>query len=219
MKIKRKKIKGSPFIGVFGLTTERIGLFPRMDKKERKKIEDFLEVEVIETTIGNSNLIGVLTAGNKKGFVVGEIVESDELRALEQKGVNVKVVPGLNALGNLIALNDYGGILSRLIPKETAREIKNFFKIPFIDAGIANTEIVGSCIACTNKGFIVNPGVTKKEMNAINKVLKVKGSASTVNYGDPFVSNGVIANSKAVFIGEQTSGYEIIRIDDGLGGE
>lgn len=219
MKINRKNIKGSPFIGVFGLTTERIGLFPRMEKKERKKIEDFLEVEVIETMIGNSNLIGVLAAGNKKGFVVGEIVEGNELKALKEKGVKVKVVPGLNALGNLIALNDYGGIMSRLIPKETAREIKNFFRIPFIETGIANTEVVGSCIACTNKGFIVNPGVTKKEMNAVKKVLRVKGNASTVNYGDPFASNGVIANSKAAFIGEQTSGHEIIRIDEGLSGE
>jgi translation initiation factor 6 len=219
MRIEKTSLRGSPFIGVLGAVTEKIALLPRnTTRKEVKMVEDVLGVQVIKTSIASSDLIGALVKGNKKGFVVGEIIEEKELNELEDFGVKVKVVKGFNALGNLIALNDFGGIISPLINGKALKEIEKFFKVKFVKTSIANSEVSGASIAVSNKGFIVNPNVNKKEFKLIEKVFKVKGQASTANYGDVFVGNDVLANSKGVLVGNQTSGFELIRIDEGFRG-
>ena len=84
---------------------------------------------------------------------------------------------------------------------------------------IGGSDLIGSLCVASNKGFIVSPSVTKKEFKIIEKALKVKGTSATANYGDKFVGNSVIANSKAVIVGSLTSGHELNRIDEGLSGE
>ncbi|MEW6294683.1 MAG: translation initiation factor IF-6 [Candidatus Diapherotrites archaeon] len=220
MRIEKKAINGSPFIGVFASVTEKIALLPKtISARELRGIEELLEVEAIQASIADSDLIGILAKGNSKGFIVPEIIEEGELRELEGNGVKIKVIQGINALGNLIALNDFGGIMSPLMPEGLVQDIKRFFGIEFIRTLIANTEIAGSCIVASNKGFVVHPNVTQKEFNLIKKALKVKGTTSTANYGNPFIANDVIANSKGALIGEQTSPHEMLRIDEGLSGE
>ena len=220
MRIEKRTLKGSPFVGVFACVTEEIGLFPfEMQKKEIKKMEEFFEIEAIQTSIAGSSLIGALSKGNSKGFVLPEIAEREEVKMLEKKGIKVKVVKGVNALGNLIALNDFGIVLSPLIPEKTAKEIISFYGIPHAISRIARTEIVGSCVVATNKGMIVHPNTTADELKNVEKVLKVKGAVTTANYGDPFIANDILANSKAAVVGEQTSPFEMLRIDEGLGNE
>jgi translation initiation factor 6 len=219
MKIKKKSLKGSPFIGVFGCVTEKIGLFPlQLERKETRKLEDFFGVEVIKTSIAGSSLIGSLVKGNSKGFVLPETTEEKEMEFLSSQGIKVKKVNGLTALGNLLALNDFGGIASLLIEKKVLKEIKKFFGVPFKQMNVANSEVVGSCIAATNKGFVVHPEIKEKELKDIESLLKVKGVPSTANYGNPFIANDVLANSKGVLIGEYTSNAEMLMIDEGLRG-
>jgi len=220
MKIQKQSLNGSPFIGIFASITEKIGLFPvQIEEKEIKKIEEFFEIEVIQTSIANSSLIGSFVKGNSKGFVVPEITEEKELELLSEKGIKTKKIHGLTALGNLIALNDFGGIASPLIEKKAFKEIKSFFGIEFRQTKIANSEVVGSCISAGNKGFIVHPEIKEKELKEIESILKVQGVPSTANYGDPFVANDILANSKGVLIGEYTSNAELLMIDEGLRGE
>jgi translation initiation factor 6 len=125
---------------------------------------------------------------------------------------------GVNALGNLIALNDFGGISSPLLSEKMVKELNRFFSLEFIRNEIAKTDVVGSCIVVTNKGFLVNPNTSKKEFELLKKTFKVEGQLGTANYGDPFVANDVLANSKGALVGEQTSGHELIRVDEGLRG-
>jgi translation initiation factor 6 len=220
MRIEKKTIDGSPFIGVFASVTEKIGIFPRgLEKKESKSLSEVLGVELIHSTIASSNLIGCLIKGNNKGFIVPEIIEEKEKNFLEEQGLKVKVVSGVKALGNLVALNNNGGILSTLLPEKSVKEIKGFFKIPFKAMDIASNEIVGSCVVVTDKGFLVNPRVSEQEFNELKKIFKVDGMPTTANYGNPFIGNDLLANSNGVVVGEQTSPFEILRVDEGLSGE
>ncbi len=217
MNIEKKSFKGSPFIGVFSCVTEKIGLFPFIvEKKELKKMEDFFGIETIQTSIANSYLIGSLVKGNSKGFLVPETIEDKEMDFLSEKGLKIKKILGLTALGNLIAVNDFGGIVSPLVQKKTFEEIKDFFGIPFKQMSLANSEVVGSCIVSTNKGFVVHSEIKEKELKEIESILKVQGAPTTANYGDPFVANDILANSKGVLIGEYTSNAEMLMIDEGL---
>jgi translation initiation factor 6 len=220
MKVKKKTIKGSPFIGIFASVTEKIGLFPlQLEEKEIKKMEEFFEIEIIQTSIAGSSLIGSFVKGNSKGFVLPETAEEKEIKFLEEQGIKVKKINGLTALGNLIALNDFGGIISPLIEKNNFNEIKKFFGIPFMHTVVANSEVVGSCVVATNKGFVLHPEIKEKELKEIESLFKVKGMPSTANYGDPFVANDLLANSKGVLIGEYTSNAEMLMIDEGLRGD
>ncbi len=217
MKIKKKSLKGSPFIGIFACITEKTGLFPlQLDKTEIKELEDFFEIEIIQTSIANSSLIGSFVKGNSKGFIAGETTEQTEIDFISDKGIKIQKINGLTAIGNLMAVNDFGGIASPLIEKKTFNEIQKIFNVPFKQIKIADSEVVGSCIALTNNGFIVHPEIKEKELKEIETLLKVKGNPSTANYGDVFVANDLLANSKGVLIGEYTSNAEMLMIDEGL---
>ena len=220
MKIEKSYLKGSPFIGIFSSITDKIGLFPKyMEKKELKRTEEFFEIEAIQASIAGSYLIGSLIKGNSKGFILPETTEEKEVKFLEEQGIKVKKVNGLTALGNLVALNDFGGVISPLIGKKVFGEIKKFFGIELKQMPIASSEVVGSCIIATNKGFVVHPEIKENTLKEIESILKVKGSPSTANYGDPFVANDILANSKGVLIGEYTSNAEMLMIDEGLRGD
>jgi len=61
---------------------------------------------------------------------------------------------------------------------------------------------------------------TNTSYNLINMSIgsytfKVKGIPATANYGDRFIANSVIANSKGTATGANTSGPEMARIDEG----
>jgi len=207
-------------VGIFSTVTEKIGLFPKDTPSEQlKNIQEMLGIETIKTNIANSSLMGVLCVGNSHGFIVSEIAEPHEIKELISAGLRVKKIPSIAAVGNLIEVNDSFGICSRIFPRELKREIEEFLKIPILDETIAGSDLIGSCMVLTNKGFLTNPEIQEKEFNSIKKFLKLNGMATTANYGDNFVGNSIVANSKGAIVGEQTSGFELIRIDEGLRGE
>ena len=219
MKIEKSYFGGSPFIGIFSCITEKIGLLPLYtEKKEVQRTEEFFEIEVIQTSIAGSSLIGSLVKGNRKGFILPETTEKKEEKFLEEQGIKAKKINGLTALGNLVGLNDFGGIASPLIQKNAFKEIKDFFGVKLKQMTLGNSEVVGSCLVATNKGFVVHPEIKENELKEIESIFKVQGNPSTANYGDPFVANDILANSKGVLIGEYTSNAEMLMIDEGLRG-
>ena len=219
MEIIKRTIKGSPFVGVFSVITDAVGLFPKyVEKKEIKGIEDILGVEVIRTNIANSSLLGVFIAGVGKKFIVPNIAEEREIEYLEEAGLKVKKIDA-SALGNLVALNENACIVSPLIESGETKEIKKFFRINYYQRRVAGNDLPGSSTVVTNKGFIVHPNVSEKEYKELKKLFNVHGTATTANYGDPFVGNDVVANSNGAIVGLYTSGHELIRIDEGLRGD
>ena len=220
MRVEKQSIHGSAFIGIFCCVTEKLGLFPRnISIKQLKHFQEVLGIEAIQTSIAECPLLGSLAKGNSSGFVVPEIIREHELKQLNENGVKVEVIKEVNALGNLIALNDFGGIVSPLLSERAVKQLKNFFDIPLIASTIARTEIVGSSIVATNKGFITNPNINNLEYKMLKKTFKVLGQPTTANFGDIFIANDILATSNGIIVGSQTSGHEILRIEEGLSGE
>lgn len=220
MHLVKGTIKGSPFVGVYVLATDSYCVIPKgTHKKEIAKLEEALEVELIKAHIGGTSLIGALAAGNKKGLIVPGIIEERELDELKASGLKVRVIQGNSALGNLVALNDKGLVLSSSLSDEEKKEIKDFFGLPSIELSYGLNALIGASTVVNDNGFIIHPRITKEEFEIVKKVLGVNGMRSTANYGDAFVRNSVIANSFGALIGPNTSGPEMIRIDEGLAGE
>ena len=133
-------------------------------------------------------------------------------------GAGADTFDGIAALGNLIALNENGMLLSPSIEKRQQKEIERFFGIPAQSFTIAGSDLVGSGITCTKQGFIAHPKILQKEFNALKKLFCVSGKATSVNYGDAFVGNSVLANAYGALVGTNTTPSELLRIDEGLGG-
>jgi len=220
MEFLKRTIKGSPYVGLFGVVTDEFALLPNsMERKEINGLEEELKVPVICSYLAGTSLNGIFMAANGKKAVIPHIVEEEEVSALEKRGIEVLMLEGPTALGNLIAVNNNGGIVSRLFRKKSVKDMEDFFGIKIIQESVANTDIPGAAIALTNKGFIAHPNISEKEFERAEKVLGVEGVTSTSNYGDMFPGNNILANSNAAVIGIQTSGPELARIDTALRGD
>jgi translation initiation factor 6 len=67
-------------------------------------------------------------------------------------------------------------------------------------------------VVATDTGAAVHPKASEEELAIITKTLKVETEPVTVNGGMPFLSSGLLANSKSVIVGSLTSGPELIMI-------
>lgn len=220
MNIVKGMLRESPYLGVFGFATEDVVLLPNTASGEEVKlVGDSLGSEILEVSVASSPLLGVFVAGVGKKIIAPEIASKEEIAELESKGLEVKVLNGITALGNLVAMNSKGGFVSELIDEKKVEELESFFGIKFFQKPIAGGALPGASIVVTEKGFVADPNTTAEEFKEMEKVFGVKGSMSTANYGDRFVGNDIIANSGAAVVGAQTSGHELIRIDEGLRGD
>ncbi|MBI4053657.1 MAG: translation initiation factor IF-6 [Candidatus Diapherotrites archaeon] len=219
MEIDKKNIRGSPYVGIFCVVTEKFGLFPKtIDRHEIEKLSDFFGVEAIPATIAGTSLLGVLATANSHGIVVSGVAEEKEISELEGLGLNVAVVDNIAAVGNLVRANDNGGVCAKIFSKEAKSGMETALKVELRAMKIADTDLAGSCIVATNRGFLANPGVSKESFAELRKIFGVDGALTTANYGDACVGNSIVANSRAAIVGEQTSGFELLRIDEGLMG-
>lgn len=219
MRIELGTVRESPFVGIFAVATEKFVLVPKaISKKEEEKIKNVFEIEIVKTSIANSTLLGVLSAGNCKGLVVGSVVEDSEKTELEQAGIKVKKIENVSAVGNHLAVNDSKGICSGIFSQKQMKEIEEFLGIELLKASIAGNDVVGSSVVATNKGFVLNKMAEKKDAEAIEKHFGIPGVKGTANSGDCFVGNSVIANTNAALVGIVTTGFELARLDEGFRG-
>ncbi|MAG18318.1 MAG: translation initiation factor IF-6 [Candidatus Diapherotrites archaeon] len=220
LNFERVNLRSSPYVGIFGIATDEFVLVPNsVLPKELKKIETELEVKSIKANLGGTSLLGILATGFDNKLVVSSIVEKHEIETLEKEGFEVLQIGGYTATGNLVALNNNGGIASTLFSEKVVGELEDFFGVKFKVMNIAESDVIGACVTVTNKGFIAHPNINENDFKELEKVFGVKGEATTANYGDLFVGNSVLANSKGVIVGELTSGIELSKIDEGLRGE
>ncbi|MFH1225041.1 MAG: translation initiation factor IF-6 [Candidatus Diapherotrites archaeon] len=219
MEIEKGTVRGSPYLGVFSVVTEDVAILPKfVEQKEIANYERTLGIEVIKANIMESALAGIFMTGVGKKFVVPYAAGNGEVKFLRSQGLEIEMI-GATALGNMIALNSSGGVVSRLLPHAEREKLADFFGIKFEAMDVAGSDVPGSAITVTENGFIVNPNVNEKEFKMLGKIFGVSGKPTTANYGDPFVGNDVVANSRGAIVGTYTSGHELIRIDEGLRGE
>jgi len=67
-------------------------------------------------------------------------------------------------------------------------------------------------VCANNVGGIIHPETDEDDIKAISDVLKVKIEPATINGGIPYISSGILANNKAVVVGNMTNGPEIMML-------
>ena len=208
-------IANNPFVGLFCSTNNKVTLVPPgVSPKERQTVQDVLGTEAVEAVFYDSSLLGVFLRGNDNCFLAPEGFDSKSVQALKEKGIRiVEVQVRDNALGNLVACNNNGAMVSQGL-KDSVPFIEKALGVSVATGTVSSLETVGAGVACTDKGFVCSPLATELEFKAIEKALKAKGGSSTANYGDPFVANSVVVNNNGVLMGENTTSHEILRILD-----
>jgi translation initiation factor 6 len=195
MNIAKIRVLGSTYAGLFCVTNDNLCLVPTsIDDKTMRIIEEVLEAKAIKASIYGSALLSVFAKMNNKHAYLPSYAEAREVEAIEKeikvKTVGKKAVEELRKSGLFVA-----------------------------QTNIAKTDVTGSCIVATNRGFLVNPYVSKEEAELIASALGVKGGSATANTGDMFVRNSVLANKKGILVGENTTPHEINKIEEALAGE
>jgi translation initiation factor 6 len=157
---------------------------------------------------------------NNKGIVVSRLAEEEEVQTIQTAtGLNVAKVPSrFTSVGNLIAANDRGAIISDVFGEESMKVIESTLQVPTEKVRISNYIQVGAMISATNSGALIHPTATESDVSKISSSLGVEPEPATINGGVPFVSSGFLGNTKAILVGNHTRGGELVIIGRAFSG-
>ncbi len=210
-------IEGTPLIGLYMVVTEEFAILGIQDDSVKALIEEELDVSVFSTTLLGSKLVGCLAVGNSKGIVVSDRITREEYESLKKIGDVLTVPSRMTCLGNVIAVNDRGGIAHPEIEDRTLEKIQKFLEIEIIKGTIGGMKTVGTSVVATNRGALLNPNAREWESKKVEEIMKVPWDTGTVNFGSELVKTGVVANTKGYIVGADTTGFEKGRIEEALG--
>lgn len=217
---RKLTIGSSPVLGVFATVTDNVALVPiGTPRVTVAQIEDGLHVQVMQTAIAGSFVVGSLVCGNCSGFVVSKYVYAEETRSLQELGdVNVQAIPDvMTAVGNIILANDTAAVVHPDLPDRAVKTIEDTLQVDVKRATIAGLGTVGMAGVATNKGVLVHPRVSDSEIEILEDVFDLPVDIGTVNFGSPLIGSGLLANSAGYLAGADTTGPELGRIEDALG--
>ena len=214
MAIYRYTVYKSPNIGIFVRANDRVMILPHgfADTKS-DKLGEYLGVEQVRASVAGTRLLGPMAAMNNNGILLPAIAEEEEVQALRQlTHLNVERLSSkYTAVGNLVATNDRGAIASTML-RESDHQIRDVLGVSpeYVDVG--GFVQTGAMVVATNAGAGVHPKASEDEIRVISDALHVPAEPLTVNGGVPFLSSGIVANSKNVVVGSLTSGPELIML-------
>jgi len=224
--ISKLSLYGNINIGVYIFANNRIAFIPKnTDSKIIDIITKTLNVDVFSISIADLSIIGVMIAGNDNGIILPKIVKDSELseikRILKKYDVNLLVLESkYTALGNLILTNNKGTVIYPEFEKEVINTIRDTLGVENIEQRyIAGIPVVGSIGVVTDNGGIIHPGASDTELQSLEEVFKVPLTTGTVNFGVVFVRSGLVANNHGILVGENTTGPELMRIQEAFGVE
>ena len=205
----------SPNIGIFAKCNDNFLILPLgFASTKTTMLSKYLEVkDHIYVSIADTRLLGPMTVMNNSGILVSYITSDDEITRLKEKSqLNVeRLKTKYTAIGNLIATNDHGAIISPLC-KDVKSQIQDVLGVSVVTMGISDFIQTGAMIVATNKGAAAYPNISDDEIKTVSDVLHVNVEPVTINGGIPYLSSGIIANSKSVVVGNMTSGPELIML-------
>ena len=202
-------------IGIFLKCNEKFILVPKgLASTKAEKLSLFTKTPYIRASVAELRILGPLIAMNSNGVLVSRFIEEDEIRSLRaETGLNVERFPSnYNAVGNLIAVNDFGAITSNLLSTSQIRLVQDVLGVPVDRINIAGYVTTGSLVFPTNVGTIVHPLTSEKEVQQIKSILRTEVSHCTINGGVPFVTSGILGNSKGIIVGSLTNGPELMNL-------
>jgi translation initiation factor 6 len=206
----------SPNIGLFVRANDRIIIVPfGFAETKTAKLMEFLQVEdEVYTSVGGTRLIGPMAVMNNNGILVPSIASDNEIDILRKaSSLNVERLKSkFTAIGNLISTNDNGALVSPLFKGEIDHQVQDVLGVPVHSMTVGGFIQTGSMVVSTNTGAAVHPKCTEEEIKVISEALQVEVEPLTINGGTPFLSSGIVANSKSVIVGSLTSGPELIML-------
>jgi len=208
-------VYSGPNIGVFTSVNDKFVFVPNgFAKTKAENLAHHLQTEYLMTPVANTRLLGVLMVLNNHGILLPKTSSPDEIANLRKyTDLNVKILDTkYNALGNLICVNDKGGIISPIVEKEYIKEIEDTLDIEVMQKRIAGYYQVGAVMEANNLGGVIHPEADEEDIKNFSNVLGVNIEPTTINGGIPFVSSGMLANSNAVVVGNLTNGPEIMML-------
>ncbi len=214
MGIYKYDVYRSPNIGLFVKSNNTLLCVPfGFAETKVKKLVEYLGVEkMIYVSVAGTRLVGPLTVMTNNGILLPSTASDEELKIFKNASkLNVERLDSkLTAIGNLISANDKGAVVSSLINAETHNQIRDVLGVQVEAVSIAGFTQTGSMIVSTNQGAGVHPSATDQEIQAISEILEVDVEPATVNGGIPYLSSGIVANSKSIVVGGLTTGPELI---------
>lgn len=209
---------GDPNIGVFARVLGDIAIVPPESTDEFKTaVRDALGVTLVETTIQGSSIIGSLVAGNSRGVVVSGLATEEEIDLLAEHREVLLLNESMNAAGNVIMANDTFAAVHEDMPTDLAKAIGEFLEVEVIHLTLGGVKTVGMAGVATNKGVIVHPRATERQIAMLEEVAKVPVGTGSINMGGGLVGTGLLANERGYLAGNATSGFELGRIEDVFG--
>ena len=214
--ISKTIILGNSSLGIFALATEKYAVVPFGIKESSQKIiTDTLSIEIAQTTIANSVLVGTLIVGNSDTLFVPSNVGNKEIsnikESLNDKLEIIEINSKFTALANLIVMNDKGAIISDVFEKKAQNQIKDVLGNVTVGC-LLGSPLVGSIAMCTNRGALVHPLLSEEEIREISSILQVRADVCTINRGIPYPRVGILANSKGAVLGTDSTGPESMRV-------
>ena len=113
-------------------------------------------------------------------------------------------------------MNDRIAIVNPDFKQEDISVIRDIFGVEVIKQAIGGFRTVGANNILTNKGFIINNRAGDDEKAKLDKLLGFESMRTTANTGSLNIGLAALANSGGLVVGEETTGYELARIMDGL---
>jgi len=208
-------VYSGPNIGIFTSVNDKFVFIPNgFAKTKAENLARYLQTEYLMTPVANTRLLGILMVLNNHGILLPKTSSPEEIANLRKcTDLNVKILDTkYNALGNLICVNDKGGVISPIIEKEFIKEIEDVLDIEVIQKKVAGFHQVGAVMEANNLGGIIHPEADEEDIKNFSNVLGVNLEPATINGGIPFVSSGMLANSNAVVVGNLTNGPEIMML-------
>jgi translation initiation factor 6 len=210
---------GNASIGVYSLVNDRIAIIPpQVPETKRQKVEEWLKVKVVATTVGKSLINGALTCSNSNGVILPSFATKEEAEAVKTAAdINVTVMnTKRTAYGNMVLANDKGAVADPRIEKDHMNKIADTLGVEVVHGEIAGLPYVGSLATATNNGVLAHPLLKEAERKVLSDVLKVPVDVGTVNCGVPYVATGLLGNSYGAVVGLLTTGPEMFIIGQAL---
>ena len=217
--LRRVDVVGNPNAGIFIQVTDDVALVPYnlIDEKIRL-VEEVLEVPAVKTSISGSSLIGSLSVANSNGIVVSPHVLDREVEQFRNLGLEVAVIPSnYTAVGNIVAANDNGAIASPFLSEDAVNILESTLDVNVESASIVGSDIIGSLISVTNKGFLISGNAVESEVDFSREVFGVEGDIGTVGRGISLVGACSISNSNGAIVAKDSTGPEMARVEEALG--
>ena len=213
--IYRYTVYKSPNIGIFVKANDNTILVPYgFAETKTEKLAYYLQASEVYASIAGTRLLGPMAVMNNNGILLPPIASDEEVQMLKQSSqLNVERVKSkFTAIGNLIATNDNGALVSPLFKGEIDHQVQEVLGVHPSSMTVGGFVQTGSMVVATNVGAGVHPKATEDEVKEISEILQVPAEPVTVNGGVPFLSTGIVANTKSVVVGSLTSGPELIML-------